>query len=109
MPGMKDGQPIKETVLMAVVYDPKSGHIAHYHRVHIFDAVRQISQSQVEERARSLASRHGWDIEKLETLSVDPSKLKRGARYRVDVKSRSLVEIVEPKMWVGKSPLRRKP
>jgi hypothetical protein len=65
-------------------------------------------QAQVEERARSLASRHGWDVAKLETLSVDASKFKRSARYKVDVKSRSLVEIVERKVWVGKSPLRRK-
>jgi hypothetical protein len=108
MPGMKDGKPIEERILMAVLFDPKTGHIAHYHRVHLFDNARQISQAHVEQRARALATRHGWDVAKLETLSVDPSKFRRGARYNVDVKSRSLVEIAEPKMKARKNPLRLK-
>ena len=108
MPGMKDGKPIEERILMAVLFDPKTGHIAHYHRVHLFDRERQISQAHVEQRARALATRHGWDVAKLEALSVDASKFKRGARYKVDVKSRSLIEMPEPKMNALKSRLRLK-
>jgi hypothetical protein len=93
MPGMRDGKPIESRVLMAVLFDPKTGHIAHYHRVHVIDPERRISQAQVEDRARSLATRHGWDVAKLETLSIDPAKFKKGVRLRVDVKSRELVEL----------------
>ena len=106
MPGMKDGKPIEERILMSVLFDPKTGHIAHYHRVHLFDTQRQIRQVHVDQRARTLASRNGWDVAKLETLSVDMSTFKQGARYRVDVKSRSLAEIPEPHMTAPNSPLR---
>jgi hypothetical protein len=83
MPGMRDGKPIESRLLMAVLFDPKTGHIAHYHRVHIMDPERKITQAQVEERARSLAARHGWDVSKLETLSIDPAKFRRGIRIKV--------------------------
>lgn len=108
MPGIRDGKPIEARVLMAVVFDPKTGHIAHYHRVHILDPNRHITQQQVEERTRSLAARHGWDVTKLETMSIDPGRFRRGVRLKVDAKSRSLIELppVELKM---KSPLRTRP
>ena len=106
MPGMKDGKPIKEKILMAVLFDPTTGHIAHYHRVHLFDMERHISQADVEQRARKLATRHGWDIGKLETLSVDASKFKKGVKYKIDVKSRSLLEVEEPRRRPRNSPLR---
>ncbi|HKS73648.1 MAG TPA: hypothetical protein VJQ82_10665 [Terriglobales bacterium] len=104
---MRDGKPIESRVLMAVVFDPKTGHIAHYHRVHIFDPQRKITQTEVEERARSLAARHGWDVTKLETMSIDPARFRRGVRLKVNAKSRSLVELppVELKM---KNPLRKR-
>ena len=108
MPGMRDGKPIESRVLMAVLFDPKTGHIAHYHRVHIFDPERKITQQQVEERARSLAARHGWDVTKLETLSIDPARFRRGVRLKVDAKSRSLIE-VPPAELKTKSPLRSWP
>lgn len=108
MPGFKDGLQIEQRVLMAVLFDPETGHIAHSHRVLLFDRERQISQAYVEERARTLATQHGWDIEKLETLSVDPSKLNERARYKVDVRSRSLIEMAEPKLKPPESHLRLK-
>jgi len=108
MPGMRDGKPIEPRLLMAVLFDPKTGHIAHYHRVHILDPDRKITQAEVEERARSLAARHGWDVTQLETLSIDPAKFRRGIRVKVDVRSRSLVEL-PPVELKHKSPLRTKP
>lgn len=108
MPGFKDGLPIEQRAHMAVLFDPETGRIVHSHRVLLFDQERQISQADVEQRARTLATRHGWDVEKLETLSVDPSKLKQRARYKVDVKSRSLVEMAEPKLKPPESHLRLK-
>jgi hypothetical protein len=105
---MRDGKPIADKVLMAVLFDPKTGHIAHYHRVHILHPTRKITQAQVEERARSLALRHGWNVAKLETLSSDPAGFKRGVRLKVEVKSRSLVEL--PRLeWEFKRPLRKQP
>ena len=41
MPEMKDGKPIAGKVLMAVLFDPETSHIAHYHRVHILDPTRK--------------------------------------------------------------------
>ena len=93
MPGIKEGEPIDSRVMMAVLFDPTTGHIAHYHRVHIFDSERQISQAHVEERARTLAARFGWDLTKLETLAVDAGKFKQGSRFKVHAGSRSLVEV----------------
>ena len=108
MPGFKDGLQIEPRVLMAVLFDPETGRIVHSHRVFLFDKKRQISQADVEQRARTLATRNGWDVEKLEMLSVDSSKLKERAKHKVDVKSRSLVEMERPKLKPPESHLRLK-
>ena len=108
MPGIVNGKPAEPKVFMAVLYDPGTGHIAHSHRVLQFDPKAKVSKAHVEERARELATRHGWDVSKLKTLHVDHSKLKKGARYRVDPKSRVMVELPPQPMPQSQSPLRLK-
>jgi hypothetical protein len=93
MAGVINGKRVEARIFMAVLYDPSTGHIAHYHRVMQFDPKQRVSKAHVEERARELAMRHGWDVSKLKTLHVDHTKLKKGARYRVDHKSRTLVQL----------------
>jgi hypothetical protein len=92
---------------MAVLYDPNTGHIAHHHRVIQLDPKQKVSKTRLEVRAKELATQHGWDVSKLKTLHVDHSKMKKGARYRVDPKSRKLVEVPQ-EMPVSSSPLRLK-
>ena len=108
MPGMINGKPVEPKIFMAVLYDPNTGHIAHYHRVLQFDLKAKVGKAYVEERAKEMATRHGWDISKLKTLHVDHSKLKKGGRYGVDHKSRALVELQPQPVPRSDSPLRLK-
>ena len=108
MPGMVNGKSIEPTIFMAVLYDPGTGQIAHFHRVVLFDPKQKISKAHVEERAKNMATRHGWDVTKLKTLHVDHSKLQKGARYAVDIKSRKLVELAQSAVPESSSPLRLK-
>src|SRR5664279_613943 len=106
MPGMINGKPIEPTIFMAVLYDPGTGQIAHFHRVVLFDRKQKISKAHVEERAKEMATRQGWDVTKLKTLHVDHSRLQKGACYGVDIKSRRLVQLAQPPMPVSPSALR---
>jgi hypothetical protein len=106
MPGVINGTSIEPTIFMAVLYDPGTGQIAHFHRVVLFDLKQKISKAHLEERAKEMATRQGWDVTKLKTLHVDHSKLQKGARYGVDIKSRRLVELAKPPVPESSSPLR---
>jgi hypothetical protein len=108
MTGIRNGKPIEATIFMAVLYDPGTGHIAHHHRIVQLDPQRIVSKARVEERARELATQHGWDVSKLKTLHVDPVKLKKGSRYKVDPKKRALVELPPQPVPHIDSPLRLK-
>jgi hypothetical protein len=55
-----------------------------------------------------MATRHGWDVSKLKTLHVDPSKLERGKRYKVDLQKRTLLATPPQPMPHGDDPLRLK-
>jgi hypothetical protein len=96
MQGMRHGKPTVGRVLMAGLFDPATGEIAHIHRVVAFDSNRQASQEYVEQRARYLAALFRGDVTKLDALVIDHTKLKRGFGYKVDLKSNSLVEIPRP-------------
>ena len=108
MPGMKDGKRVKTRTFVAVLYDPGTGRIAHYHQVVQFDLKRKVSKAHVEERAKEMATLHGWDVSKLKTLHVDHSKLKKGTRYKVDPKLRKLVALTPQPVPPSDSPLRLK-
>ena len=47
MPGMINGKPVEPKIFMAVLYDPNTGHIAHYHRVLQFDPTAKVSKAYV--------------------------------------------------------------
>jgi hypothetical protein len=74
-----------------VMFDPHSGAIHHVHRVVTMDGAQESSEQEVEHRTRDLARSLGLDIEKLHMISVDPSDLVPGAKYKVDPKSHKLV------------------
>ena len=108
MPGMMNGMPVEPKIFMAVLYDPSTGHIAHYHRVLQFEPKAKTTKAHVEERAKEMATRHGWDVSKLKLQHVDHSTVKQGMRYRVDPKSRKLIELAPQRMPPVDSPLRLK-
>jgi hypothetical protein len=86
---------------MAVLYDPGTGDIAHYHQVLQFDPKAKISKAHVEEPAKEMATRHGWDVSKLKTLHVDHSKLKKGASLAKGCCKTPILQIrsVESGIW----------
>src|SRR5215471_17694677 len=106
MPGMIKGRAVSPKIFMAVLYDPSTGKIAHYHRVLQFDSQEKISKLHVEERAKELATRHGWDVSKLKTLHVDHSKVRKGGRYQVELKTMQLKELAPVALPEVASPLR---
>jgi len=108
MPGMMNGKPIKTKISMALLYDPKTGRIAHVHRVVRFDPKQKETRAHVEARAKEMATRHGWDVGKLKVLHVDPTKLTKGTRYRVDRKGGKLVALTPPALPQTDDPLRLK-
>ena len=108
MHGIVNGKPIQPRIFMAVLYDPATGQIAHSHRVLQFDVKEKVSKAHVEERAREMATQHGWDVSKLRLLHVDHSGMKKGMRYRVDPKARKLVEVELPRPMFPAGQLRLK-
>ena len=84
--------PHTETTDAVVVYDAKSGEIMHVHRVVSFSGAAVPSRDAVEEEARTLATNIGRPTVKLEVLHCDPGTLQSGKQYKVDLKSRTLVE-----------------
>jgi len=108
MSGIMNGKPIEPKIYMAVLYDPQTGRIAHCHRVVQFDSKKKVTEAHVDGRLREMATRHGWDVSKLKTLHVDPSKLERGMRYKVDLQKRTLLATPPQPMPHGDDPLRLK-
>ena len=97
MHGIVNGKPVQPRVFMSVLYDPATGDIAHSHRVLQFDPTQKITKAHVEERAREMATQHGWDVSKLKVLHVDHSTLQKGMRYKVDPKARKLLGVALPR------------
>jgi hypothetical protein len=108
MHAIVNGKAVQPRIFMAVLYDPATGDIAHSHRVLQFDPAQKITKAHVEERAREMATQHGWDVSKLKLLHVDHSKLQRGMRYQVDPKARKLVGAAMPRPALPSGPLRLK-
>src|SRR5262252_8483920 len=98
MHAIVNGKAVQPRIFMAVLYDPTTGKIAHSHRVLQFDVKQKVTKAHVEERAREMAARHGWDVSKLKTLHVEHSTLQKGMRYKVDPKTRKAVGVAMPKL-----------
>lgn len=71
MHAIVNGKAVQPRIFMAVLYDAATGDIAHSHRVLQFDSTQKVTKAHVEERAREMATRHGWDVSKLKLLPVD--------------------------------------
>ena|SRR5581483_4090138 len=93
---IKDGKEIAGSIQTCILYD-KRGNVVHRHQVVTFPGGRRINQSQMESRTLELAARAKGEVSGLKAIHVkeeeyDPSKL-----YKVDVKSKRLIEQAMPK------------
>ena len=80
-----------------VVFDKKTGKVAHIHDCITFEGAEIPSKEHVESRAMQLtrqiaATRPGIKLDRLEVLHVKPEELEHVLGPRVDVKTRKLVQ-----------------
>jgi len=91
---IKDNKAIEPTsVQICVAYDTNSGNIVHAHRIVLYPGGRIPKEMDIEKRTIELAARQGHDGKILKTIIVDPKKYNNKKAYKVDVKSRGLIEI----------------
>jgi hypothetical protein len=74
-----------------VVYDVRTGHIRHVHRVTVFEGASAPSQKEGEARAMSTAQQSGHPIEHLRVLAVELGDLHASVPQRVDLQTLRLV------------------
>lgn len=82
-----------------IVYDTKSGNIAHVHRVFIHRGAADVSDDHGERRAIEMAQRFGHDTARMRVLRAPG--FDGSLPQRVDVKTRDLVEV---RTRAGKTP-----
>jgi hypothetical protein len=75
-----------------VLFDPRDGTIRHVNRVTTLEGAAETSEQAMEARTLRLAGRLGLDTTSLQLIHVDPDALAPDRRYKVDTRSRSLVE-----------------
>lgn len=74
-----------------VVYDVRTGHIRHVHRVTMFEGASAPSQKEGEARAMGTAQQFGHPIEHLRVLAVKPGDLHASMPQRMDLQTLRLV------------------
>lgn len=84
----------RESERVYVVYDGKTGAIAHIHRVWTFRGGTPMTPEQEEGRALELAGRFGHRADRVRVLRADTFDRQRP--QRVDVKARKLI-VMEPR------------
>jgi hypothetical protein len=80
-----------ESTTVHVVYDAKTGVIAHVHRIVTHRGATPASREEVEARALEMASRFGHLAKNLSVLRADT--FDRSKPQRVDVKRRKIVTL----------------
>jgi hypothetical protein len=90
---MSSPQIREESVKVCVLYEHATGRIVHVH--HSITLVGGLSHdtSTIETIARGIHERHGGDPAQVRALHLGGDDLVRGARYKVDVHRRELVEL----------------
>ena len=82
-----------ESTSSVILYDRKSGDIAHIHRVVNFKGATAPGREAVEQEARTLATKLGKSVKELDTLHYDDLDfMQREKEYRIDVTTRSIIE-----------------
>jgi hypothetical protein len=96
-----------ESTRTCFLYDPSDGRIVHQHEVINFPGARQVEDKEVESTTLRLAGKLGYDTSKLLTLHLSGA-LPGDKLYKVDTKSRTLVEITRPSRPRPKKDLSKK-
>jgi hypothetical protein len=81
----------------ALVYRRKDGRVVHQHEHITLEGATIASVDYIGQRALEHAVRRGYPREKIAVLHVNGDALKEGAHYKVNIKSKKLVELPKPK------------
>jgi hypothetical protein len=92
--GPNDAKP--EDVKICVLYDPKDGRIVHHHMVVTFPGAQKVDEKEIERRAHERAARLGTDTSKAKALHFSARELNPSNRYKIDLRSMTLVELPRP-------------
>ena len=82
--------------IQAIVFHDLDGRIHHMHHVITFEGARPVEYETMKQQAREQAKKQGVDVSQLEILHVADLQ-KPHAMHRVDMKSKTLVEMEPPK------------
>lgn len=85
-----------EEVKICVLYDPKDGRIAHHHKVVVLPGGQRVDDKEVERRTLARAASFGTDASKLKALHVSEKDCDPSHRYKVDIKTLTLIELSRP-------------
>lgn len=98
MSGFNKGSKVlkPEDVKICVLYDPKDGRIAHHHMVSTFPGGQRVDEKEVERRTLARAASFGTDTSKLKALHVAEKECNPSRRYKVDIRTLTLIEIPRP-------------
>lgn len=77
---------------VCILYDPSDGSVAHRHEVVNFADATE-TDAEVQADAYRLAGQLGFDVTKLKALIPPAGSYSSQKTYKVDVKSRELVEV----------------
>ena len=95
---MADAQEVEfEQFSTIVVYETDTGRIVVIHHHAMPRGADRPDRKELETQVIRHAVRSGINTSKMLLLHVDPGKLQRGATYRVDVTSKSLIKIPKPR------------
>jgi hypothetical protein len=84
-------KPISDKI--CVLYDPLDGRVVHTHRVLTMPGGRDVTDEELEERAKDRAKRAGHDIKGLSTLRVTSDVCDCSSQYRVDLATKKLQKL----------------
>jgi len=82
-----------EDVKICVLYDPKDGRIAHHHVVATFAGGQKVDNKEVERRTLARAASFGTETSKLKALHVSEKDCDPSHRYKVNIKTLTLIEL----------------
>ena len=86
-----------EHVRVCILYDPKDGRIAHHHMVGTLPGGQRVDDNEVERRTLARAASFGTDTSNLKTLHVSEKDCNPAHRYKVDIKTLTLIELPKPR------------
>lgn len=99
----QQGVQVTEPDAACVVYDARTGHVAHIHETYSLGQAQPIGKEDLENLALEMAATHQRDTATLRVLHISPSEIRRDAvvNYRVDLKILELVaeaeEVAQPR------------